>query len=163
VEHAQHLARRPFPWRTATVVVGAVATVELVALLAMGAARLVSPTHAHSATAAPAHHVAPAPPPPPSRPLRPRAHVSVLVLNGNGRAGAAGREAATLEALGYRIGGAHNAPRHDYARSMVMYVPGWAKEARRAAGDAGIALVAPVDGLGRARLRGSSVVVLLGS
>jgi hypothetical protein len=86
----------------------------------------------------------------------------VLVLNGNGVSGAASSEAARLEAQGYRIGGATNAERHDYARSMVMFVPGWIKEARRLAQDAGIRMVAPVDGLHPSQLKGSGVVLLLG-
>jgi hypothetical protein len=87
----------------------------------------------------------------------------VLVLNGNRVQGAASREAALLQSAGYRIAGAENAQRHDYARSMVLYVPGWAKEARRLARDTGIRLVAPVDGLRRAALKGSKTVVILGS
>jgi hypothetical protein len=44
-----------------------------------------------------------------------------------------------------------------------MYVPGWLKEARRLAHDTGVRIVAPVDGLRRAQLRGSTVILLLGS
>ena len=163
MEHAQQLAR-PFPWRTATVVVGAVALLELVALLVVGATRL-APAGGKAATPAAAHvkPVGESPPPPPSHPLRTHRQVRVLVLNGNGRPGAAGREAATLQGLGYRIGGAENAPRHDYARSMVMYVPGWVKEARRLGRETGIRLVTPVDGLTPRHLKGSRVVLLLGS
>jgi len=163
VEHAQHLSRA-FPWRTGTLVVGAVAALELVALLVVGATHLAPSSRKTAVGAKPvAHERAVTPPPPPSHPLRARSNVSVLVLNGNGRPGAAGDEATTLATLGYRIGGAENAPRHHYARSMVMYVPGWVKEARRLARDAGIRLVAPLDGLTPGRLRGSRVVVLLGS
>jgi hypothetical protein len=167
VEHVQHLSR-PFPWRAATLVVGAVALLELVVLLVVGATRL-APTDGNAAASAPANAAASsrpvveAPPPPPSHPLRPRAAVRVLVLNGNGSPGAAGREAAALRARGYRVGGAENAPRHDYARSMIMYVPGWAKEARRLGRETGIRLVTPVDGLTPRRLKGSRVVLLLGS
>jgi hypothetical protein len=89
--------------------------------------------------------------------------VRVLVLNGNGMQGAASTEAARLRGSGYRIGGAMNAQTHDYARSMVLYVPGWIKEARRLARDTGIRLVAPVDGLRASALRGSQAVVILGS
>ena len=83
-------------------------------------------------------------------PLRPRSHVRVLVLNGNGVGGAAAARRRASRGAGYRIGGATNAQRHDYARSMVMFVPGWVKEARRLAHDAGVRMVAPLDGL-RAR------------
>jgi hypothetical protein len=166
VEHVQPRPA-PFPWRAATVVVGAVALVELVALLAIGIAHLApSPTHAATPTvraqpkakpvarhAAPVRHV----------PLRPHSRVRVLVLNGNGVSGAAAVEAARLRGDGYRIAGATNAARHDYPQSMVMFAPGWQREAQRLARDNGIRIVSPVDGLRRAQLRGSTVILLLGS
>jgi len=171
VQHVDSVPRK-FPWRTATLVVGALAAVELVALLGMGAVRL-APTRTH-ATAAPAAKASKPRPehvvshakkvaPLPSHPLRARSTVRVLVLNGNGVQGAASSTAARLQASGYRIGGAENATRHDYARSMVMYVPGWVKEARRVAHDTGIRMIAPVDGLRPRTLKGSKVVVLLGN
>ena len=46
---------------------------------------------------------------------------------------------------------------------MVMYVPGWVKEARRLARETGVRLVAPLDGVAPARLRGSRVVLILGT
>jgi hypothetical protein len=167
VQHAQQIPTS-FPWRAATLVVGAIATVELVALVGIGAVQL-APKHHVAAAAAPAakqQHSRPvvhAPAPPPSVPLRARTRVRVLVLNGNGRQGAASSEAARLQSAGYRIGGAENAQRHDYAQSMVLYVPGWVKEARRLAHDAGIRLVAPVDGLRPSALKGSKTVVILGT
>jgi hypothetical protein len=99
----------------------------------------------------------------PAHALRARSGVRVLVLNGNGQQGAATAEAARLQSAGYRISAAENAQRHDYARSMVLYRPGWVKEARRLAHDAGIRLVAPVDGLTPAKLKASEAVVILGS
>ncbi|MGH2936171.1 MAG: LytR C-terminal domain-containing protein [Gaiellaceae bacterium] len=173
----------PFPWRTATLVASVVAFVELVGLIAVGALLIAHPFRHHKAgaatvtTAAPAivrHPTAPVrqtlPVPAkdrvaatPSHPLRPRANVRVLVLNANGVAGAAHAEAARLGALGYSIGGAANAPSHHYAQSMVMYVPGYAKEARRLGHEAGIRMVAPVDGLQHSALMASKLVVLLGS
>lgn len=165
MQHAESI-HTTFPWRTTTLVVGAIAAVELVALIAVGAVRL-APAHHPAAVPHVAkkpvrtimHHVAAVP----SVPLRPRARVRVLVLNGNGVSGAASSEARRLELRGYRIGGAGNAERHDYARSMVMFVPGWLKEARRLAHDTGVRLVAPVDGLRPSQLRGSKIVLLLGS
>jgi hypothetical protein len=156
-----------FPWRAATLVVGTIAALELVALVAIGAVRLAP--HAKAAAAVPRQRPKAAPvhvrkaPPVPSHPLRPRSRVRVLVLNGNGVTGAASGAAARLEVHGYRIAGAENAQRHDYARSMVMYVPGWAKEARRLAREIRVGLVAPVDGLRPAALKGSKVVLILGS
>jgi LytR cell envelope-related transcriptional attenuator len=167
VEHAQPL-NTPFPWRATTVVAGALALTELVALIAIGFAHFAPSApattskrtpHAAAVTATAAVKVKPMP----QIPLRPRSAVRVLVLNGNGVSGAAASEAARLQGAGYRIGGATNAQRHDYAGSMVMYVPGWAKEARRLARETGIRIVAPVDGLRAAQLKGSKVVLLLGT
>jgi LytR cell envelope-related transcriptional attenuator len=163
VQHAEHIGGTS-PWRAATIAVGLVAAVELVVLVAVGVVHLAPSRHAAASrpvvhAAAPVTHVAL----PPSQPLRPRAHVRVLVLNGNGVSGAAAGAAQHLELEGYRIGATTNAPRHDYAQSMVMYVPGWAKEARRLARDADVRLVAPIDGLVPAQLKGSKIVLLLGT
>jgi hypothetical protein len=169
VDHAEHLSR-PFPWRTATVVVGAVAAVELVALIGIGATHVAASLRTH-ATPAPAHAAKAAPrvhehvikvralPP---HPLRARGRLSVLVLNGNGVNGAAGAEAVRLQSLGYGSSRSEDAPRHDYARSMVLYLPGYAKEARRLGHDARVRLIAPVDGMRKGQLKGSQLVVVLG-
>jgi len=109
------------------------------------------------------HRAARKAPPVPTHRLVARSAVHVLVLNGNGVQGAAATEAAHLQVAGYRIAGARNAQRHNYAQSLVLYVPGWIKEARRLARDAGVRLVAPVDGLRPATLKGSKLVVVLGS
>jgi hypothetical protein len=167
VEHA-HALPTPFPWRTTTVVAAAVALLELIALVAIllvhiGSGVASSRTHDTSPAARAAVHRATPAPRLPSVPLRPRSKVRVLVLNGNGVTGAASTAAARLESRGYHIGDATNAQRHDYASSMVMFVPGWAKEARRLARDVGVRMVAPVDGLRGPQLKGSSVVLLLGS
>ena len=166
-----------FPWRAATLVAVGVALLELVGLLAVGALLVARHTTMRATAAsrhvvqhhtAPARHVAAIPAKDrfeavPLTPLRARTQVPVLVLNGNGVAGAAHAEAARLQALGYRIRGAANAPRHAYSRSMVMYVPGYVREARRLSRDIGIRLVAPVDGLTPAALRTARLVVLLGN
>jgi LytR cell envelope-related transcriptional attenuator len=167
VQHAEPIPTS-FPWRGATLIVGAIAAVELLVLIGIVALHLV-PKQAVARTAAPAktHHAKPvqhiARAAVPSHPLRARSHVHVLILNGNGVQGAASTEAARLQSAGYRIRGAENALRHDYARSMVLYVPGWVKEAQRLAHDAGIKLVAPIDGLTPAKLKASQAVVILGS
>ena len=173
MQHAEH-PPSVFPWRAATIVVGAIAAVELVALIGIGGVHLAPRVHAAKAGAAkptvekpvaakPRAVQPPAVPRVPSHPLRPRARVSVLVLNGNGVQGAASSKAASLQGLGYRVGGAENAERHNYARSMVMYVPGWVKEARRFGHDTGVRLIAPVDGLTPGKLKGSKIVLILGS
>ena len=50
MEHAEHLPRA-FPWRTATVVVGAIAAIELVALVGIGATHVASSLRAHATVA----------------------------------------------------------------------------------------------------------------
>lgn len=171
VDHAQHLYRT-FPWRTATIVACGFAMLELAVLIVGGTLVLARPVHRAAAPSVPAERapaaVKPAMAAPPavhlrSVPLRSRSHVAVLVLNGNGVQGAASTEAAHLQALGYRIRGARNAARHDYARSMVMYAPGYGKEARRLSRDTGIRMVAPVDGMTPSALKASPLVLLLGS
>lgn len=169
MQHAESIPAS-FPWRTATLVFGVIAALELFALIGIGAVQLAPKKHATSATASaaaaprPAHvvrkHKAPRVP---THPLRARSAVNVLVLNGNGVQGAATSEASRLRIQGYRVGGARNAARNNYVRSMVLYVPGWIKEARRLAHDSGIRIVAPVDGLRPSMLKGSKLVVVLGN
>lgn len=153
------------PWRRTAIVAAAVATVELVALLAVGAVAIARPLarSAHSASAKAgtsgaahplAHRLATVAP---EAPRLSRAETHVLVLNGNGRQGAASAEAQTLETRGYAIGRTGNATRSDYPQSLVMYRPGYRPEALRLARDAGIRVVGPLDGLrvrdlGRAQL-----------
>ena len=165
VDHAQ-LFDHPFPWRTAAIAAAALALAELLALLVVAGVRLAPGVH-HGAAHHPAarralagggsrtHAVKP-------QPLRPRSHVSVLVLNGNGVTGAAGTEAARLLRKGYRAATPANAANHDYARSIVLYAPGYSREGRRLAHDTGVRVVGPLDGLRRSQLKGSQVVVILG-
>ena len=79
-------------------------------------------------------------------PLRSRSRISVLVLNGNGISGAAGGEAASILAWGYRHAIPTDAPSVDYARSLVLYRPGWQREAERLAREVRIPTVATLDG-----------------
>jgi LytR cell envelope-related transcriptional attenuator len=176
VDHAGHL-HRSFPWRTTTLVVGAIAAVELVALLGVAGVRIAPRLHLHhaakaatAATAAPARHPtkphrAPAawkPAAPRLRPARPVSRVSVLVLNGNGVTGAAGAEATRLSSQGYRSASAADAARHDYAATIVMFAPGYEAEGRRLARQLHTRLVSPVEGMTGAQLRGSQLVAILG-
>jgi hypothetical protein len=91
-----------------------------------------------------------------------RGHVRVMVLNGNGRPGAAAAAATRVRRHGYRIGVVGNAARMSYARSLVMYRPGFEGEGRRLGRDLGIRLVSPLDGMRGAQLHGSQVVLILG-
>ena len=174
MEHAGSLGR-PFPWRAATLAVGAIAVVELAVLLVVAGVHLpTSLLHRAHATTAPAAKTAKAAthraatrapakaPALPVHPLRPRSSVSVLVLNGNGVSGAAGSLATRLGSSGYRSATAADAPRNNYARSVVLYRPGWVREARRLAHDAGVRAVAPIDGMTPSQLGGAQLVMLLG-
>jgi hypothetical protein len=160
------LLDRPFPWRAAALVAAGVAVAELLGLLALAGVHLAPGMRASAAT-----HAAKTHPDASSRTwagaaadahaARPRSRLSVLVLNGNGVAGAAGAEAQRLLARGYR----HAIPADatsEYARSLVLFQPGYLPEARRLGRDAGIGTVAPLDGRTRPRLRGSQLVVILG-
>jgi hypothetical protein len=153
VEHVQPL-NRPFPWRLATLVASALALATLGALVLthkQGAAR-------PEARAARKIRKAPALPPP-----RPRSRISVLVLNGNGVSGAAGSEATSILAHGYRHAIPTDAPNLDYARSVVLFRPGWQSEAVRLSHDARIPTVAPLDGRIAPPYAHVPLVVILGA
>jgi hypothetical protein len=157
VEHV-HPLQRSFPWRT-TVVLAVV--LGLGALVALEGGRLLDLHHtaAQAAPGAkPTRQVFTAP----AGPLRPRSRVSVLVLNGNGTSGVAGATATRLLGRGYRSATATNAPSTEYATSLVLYRPGWAREAQRLAHDIGARVVAPLDGRLPAGSGHDQLVVVLG-
>jgi hypothetical protein len=162
------------PWRTATLVASLVAAIELVLLIGAGVLLLAKPLahvmkkHAQAAAFAPAkkhvvapvhHHVKVKVP---AAKLS-RSHTGVLVLNGNGRAGAASDEAVRLHGLGYVIRGKGNAKRQDYATTVVMYRKGYAGEGQRLARDLHVKVVGPLDGLTTSALHGGQLVVVLGA
>ena len=95
-------------------------------------------------------------------PKLPRAHTAILVLNGIGTPGAAGRAAARVEAKGYRIDGVTNAARTDYTRTTIMYRPGFRAEAARLGKDLQVKLVGPLDGMRPAQLGKAQLVVIIG-
>lgn len=156
------------PWRTAAYIAGTVAVVELLLLLVIGGgtlARAVSQRVQHEA-----RERVLAPPSPATKPAKrvevkipaaklPRARTAVLVLNANGRTGAAAAAASRVHRRGYRIGGVANAPRR-VARSIVMYRPGFAGEGHRLGRDLGVKLVTPLDGM-RARALGKAQLVFI--
>ena len=120
------------PWRTTAVVATRVAVLELVAIVALGIALLAEPVakRVREHAVGPAMPKAAAPPPAPVAtketvlPTLARADTSVLVLNGNGRTGAAGDAAARVDGAGYIVAGTANASSTGYRRSVVMYRPG---------------------------------------
>ena len=165
------------PWRTATFVAVGVAAVELLLLIVVGGALLAKPDHGANRTAAarkattPAHATkaratagkASAGKAAPAAAELPRRRVSVLVLNGNGRQGAAAAAASRVSRRGYRIGGVANAPSTDFTRSLVMYRRGFEGEGRRLARDLGIRIVGPLDGIRPGQLQGAQAVVVVGA
>lgn len=157
-------------WRLATLVASLVAAAEFVGLIVLGFLLLAKPLsraieqHATAAASTPVvrHHRL-AKPPPVGRAKHPRGKTGILVLNGNGRAGAAHAAALHLEHLGYPIRGAANAARSDYATTVVMFRPGWAAEGHRLGRDLHVGVVGPLDGIKTSALHGARLVVVLGA
>jgi hypothetical protein len=85
------------------------------------------------------------------------------VLNGNGLSGAAGGIASDLLAVGYRHAVPTDAPSLNYALSLVLFRPGWQREAERLSRDARIPTVAPLDGHIQAADSRYPLVVILGA
>jgi LytR cell envelope-related transcriptional attenuator len=163
VEHVQPI-NRPFSSRPTTF---ALAMLLAVSLMAVGALVLLfqatgTRPAATPATSGPKHQTA-TPPAQPLPPPHPRARTSVLVLNGNGISGAAGGEATRILARGYRHAVSTDAPNLDYARSLILFRPGWQREAERLARDAKIPTVAPLDGRVAPAYAHVPLVVILGA
>ncbi len=155
-------------WRTLTIVVAALAVLELLVIVAAGVTllgRSISqerPQAAPVAAAALAKRVRRAPVAPP-KPSLPRADTSVLVLNGNGRTGAASASAAQVQQRGYIVGGVGNARRSDFASSVVMYRAGFRQEAVRLGRDVKVRIVGPLDGITRRELLGAHLALIVGN
>ena len=159
------------PWRTAAYVAVAVAAVELLLLLLIGGGKLVGwasdrvELAAQERVLAPAkqHEQRPATRKPASAPAakRPRSKTVVLVLNGNGRTGAAASAASRVHSRGYKIGAVTNAPEL-VPRSIVMFRPGFAGEGKRLGRDLGVKLVTPLDGMRAKDLGRAHAVFILG-
>jgi hypothetical protein len=166
VEHS--LVEIRSPWRTATLVASAVAALELVVLVILGVVLLAKPVSEHVRQAAEAQVLAPVTPKPHraapvGRPKLSRAETSVIVLNGNGRAGAAAENADAVRRFGYTIGTVGNAPRSDFTRTMVMYRKGYQAEGARLAKDLRVKIVGPLDGLRPADMLGAHVALVVGA
>jgi hypothetical protein len=162
VEHAVPIA--DFRWRTAAIVAGGIAALELVGLIVVGTVALGHSVTSHTARAAVApHRPATAASKPVRRAALPRTKTRVVVLNGNGEAGAAGAEADAIRARGYKISAVGNAPRPSQAPTLVMYRPGYAAEGHRLARDTGIGVVSALDGLKTSSLHRAQLVIVLGA
>jgi hypothetical protein len=166
------------PWQRATLLFAVIAALELVLLIVAGGALLAKPEASHrAAKTKPAVHPTPtqahrpahaaSAKPTPTRTAHaaaelPRTKVKLVVLNGNGRQGAAAEAAARVTRRGYRIGLVTNAPRQDYPQTIVMYRRGFEGEGQRLARDLGVHVVGPLDGMTPAQLHGAQAVLILG-
>ena len=154
-------------WRTATLIASAVAALELVILVALGVVLLAKPVSDHVQQAAQKKVFAPvkAKPrvaTPVGKPKLSRPETSVIVLNGNGRAGAAAQSAASVQRFGYTISTVGNAPRSDFTRTLVMFRRGYRPEAVRLAADLKVKIVGPLDGLRPRDMMGAHVALVVG-
>ena len=159
------------PWRIAAYIAVAVAVVELLLLLLVGGGKLLEWASNRVELAAKQHALAPAKQETRSATTRqhvvtpaakrPRSKTVVLVLNGNGRAGAAASAASRVHSRGSPSGQVTNAPEL-VPRSIVMYKPGFAGEGRRLGRDLHVTLVTPLDGMRARDLGRAQVVFILG-
>jgi LytR cell envelope-related transcriptional attenuator len=172
VDHPAGQLSSTQPWRVTALIASSVAAVELCILLVVGlivfgdfftgqvdkATDPLEVTKAAVARDKAAAKKAGAP----AKPILPRGETSVLVLNGNGVTGVAGMTADAARARGYLIAGTDDAPRSDFARSVVMYRPGFAREAKRLGRDFRVRQVTPLDGLRARQLQGAHIVLIVG-
>ena len=160
MEQAHDLIR---PWRRATIAVSAVAAVELMLLTIVAIVLFGNPVLHHftssaaSAVTPPKRTTAPVA----KKGMLPRNQVSVMVLNGNGEAGAAHVAANRVQAHGYLLGDVGNAP-SSTPRTLVMFRPGYAAEGRRLARDLRVRIARPLDGMRTSQLLGAHLVLILG-
>jgi LytR cell envelope-related transcriptional attenuator len=172
VDHSSRLPTAQ-PWRSAAFIAAAVATVELVILLVAGiflfgkffaaevekasdpAAVAQAAVERQAGKAGGSGEAG-------AKPLLERRKTVVLVLNGNGVPGAAGTTADRVRARHYVVAGTGNAPRTTFARSVVMYRPGFEGEARRLGRDLRIRHVTPLDGMRVRDLQGAHVALVVG-
>jgi hypothetical protein len=173
VDHPAQLSA-PQPWRSAALVAATIAAVELFLLVVLGFAfgaklfsREVDRVIATAAAPAAQATVAETPVSQNEAPVEApvvlaRNETSVMVLNGNGIAGAASVAAERVQRRGYIVAGTTNAPRTNFRRSLVMYRPGREAEAQRLARDLKVKRVAPLDGIRIADLQGAHVALIIG-
>ena len=152
------------PWRIATLVLTVIAAIQLVLLIVAGIVLLgkqIAP-HVHRAAAREAA-AKPAKASHRAAPTLARAKTKVLVLNGNGVQGAAALAAQLAQARGYPVLDVGNALKTGYAHTIVMYRPGFRSEALRFRHDLSLSVVAPLDGMKPAELKGAQLVEILGA
>jgi hypothetical protein len=174
VDHPLPHAEVVRSWRTATLIATGIAAIEFVLLIAAGLVllgRQIAP-HVHAAAREAARKPAAVNTARKRHPVvrtrhpvtkLPRAKTRVLILNGNGIQGAAAQAASLTQARGYPAPQVGNAQRTGYARTLVMYAPHFRAEALRFRRDLNLSVVAPLDGMTRAELKGAQLVEILGA
>ena len=146
-------------------VVGGVAVLVLVILLAVGA---FSGSSHHKAQPGAASSPAPVPAAAPAPGHRRRglaAHGSVAVLNGTTVPGLARRVADRIAQSGFRVGTVTNATSQQHRTTVISYGPGRHAQAEAVARalSLGAAALAPLDASSRVVARGAGIVVTVGA
>jgi len=164
---APHFELGEHNWRRLTIILGAVAAIEAIILLVV-AIILLAPSLSHELKSAAKREAtvpegAGGPHAPAGRAKLVPAKTPVMVLNGNGQAGAAASNATTVRQLGYKLGLVGNAPRMDYPVSLVMYRPGFRPEALKFAKKVHVRTVGPVNGIRASKLGRAKLVYIVGA
>ena len=173
MDHSTRLPTQQ-PWRSAAFVAATVAAVELAILLVIGIVlfgkffageveRATDPvTVARAAVEREAKTHAAGGGGTGAEPLLARRKTSVLVLNGNGVAGAASVAADRVRSRNYVVAGTGDAPRTSFSHSVIMYRPGFEGEAKRLGRELGVRRVAPLDGIRIRDLQGAHAALVVG-
>ncbi len=156
--------------RRLTFVLGTIAAVEGLVILAVAVVMLAKPIARHLRHAAVEHATASlmpktkktGPASPAGKPKLSRTKTSVLVLNGNGVTGAAAAASAPVKQLGYRIKAVGNAHRSDYPQSVVMYKRGYRAEGLRLGRDLHVKIVGPLDGIRVGEMHRAQLAYVIG-
>jgi hypothetical protein len=154
-------------WRKLTILLGALAAVEAVLVLVLAVVLIVPKISHHLKSGMAQGAVVPegatGPHTPAGRAKLAPAQTPVMVLNGNGRAGAAASSATQVRRLGYKLGLVGNAQRQDYPVSLVMYRPGMRAEALKFAKNMHVRTVGPLDGITPRQLGRAKLVYIVGA
>jgi len=156
-------------WRKLTFTLGTIAILEALVILVAGIV-LVAKPFAHHLRQSALRQSAPAldqtktgPDSPVGKARLTHRQTVVMVMNGNGRSGAAAASAGRLRHIGYRIGTVGNARRTDYPKSLVMYKRGYRPEAIRLARELRVRIVGPLDGIRPKALGRAEIVYVVGA
>jgi hypothetical protein len=153
-------------WRKLALILGAVAAAEALVVLILGIV-IIAPSISHHLEKAARSSTVPqgavGPHTPAGKAKLTPAQTPVMVLNGNGRSGAAASSAATVRHDGYKLAKVGNAQRMDYPVSLVMYRPGMRAEALKFAKTMHVRSVGPLDGIRVSKLGRAKLVYIVGA